>query len=246
MKAALTVVVTHSDVHRETYQLIAHDAGGGVISVREANKTILPSYCPERHINTDGSFCLSWSEDIDLAVIDEGSAVRWWEQLMQFLRKQRRAWKKKQWPDSAWAHGIGAARCQRVAEQAAARLGSRFQSALHKKQLKIVATPYRSPTQGAVMNMLCGGQVAYSVWARTLKTINKQQACVCSRGDIRRHRRLRNCESHADDVDELAASLLCWEKAEKAFWEHARTTGHTCCGTIDGCPLRPSTEAKRD
>lgn len=237
-QATLTVSVTHVDGEREQYELVARDVGGGAIKVCEVRQQRLPAYCPERHINPDSSFCLSWKEDVNLTVSDAVSAEKWWGHLMQFLREQRRAEKTHRWPGVAWAHGPEAAKHQREAENAASRLGTSFASALRAKRMSVVKTRYNSQTNGAVLHVLKNGEVAYSVWARNFKTINKQQACICARGDIKRHRRLRNCATHSEDVDVLAASLLGREKAENAFWGEARKLGKTCCGTIKDCPLR--------
>lgn len=237
-QVALTLSVTHIDGEREQYQLLARDVVDGSIMVSEAKQQLLPSYCPERHINRDGSFCLSWKDDVNLTVHDSASAEKWWAHLMQFLREQRRAVKKRSWSSAAWAHGPEAAEHQRRAENAAGRLGAPFVSALRAKGMSVAKTRYNSRTNGAVLHVLQNGRAIYSVWARNFKAINKQQACVCGSGDIKRHRRLRNCSTHSQDADVLAASLFGWEQAERAFWNEARKLGKPCCGTMKHCPLR--------
>lgn len=241
-QATLTVLLASAYSEVEQYFLVAQDIGGGVIKVREVTQKLLPAYCPERHINSDGSFCLNWADDVDLTVFDAKSAEEWWRQLLQFLRYQQRADYTRRWQGSAWAHGSDAAKNQREAENAARRLGETFASALTAKSMSVVKTRYHSRTNGAVLHVLRNGQAIYSVWARNFKAINKQQACVCGSGDIKRHRRLRNCSTHSQDADVLAVSLFGWEQAERAFWNEARKLGKPCCGTMKHCPLRDSGE----
>ena len=52
---------TVSGAPSPTYRLRV-DVVGDYAMVRELLPTLLPAYCPERHINIDGSFCLYWGE----------------------------------------------------------------------------------------------------------------------------------------------------------------------------------------
>lgn len=66
----------------------------------------LPAYCPERHVNPDGSFCLGLSAG-DIESADE--ATKWWEQLQEFLRCQAIARSRGKWPPGReLAHGDAA------------------------------------------------------------------------------------------------------------------------------------------
>ena len=66
---------------------------GLVVSARELTPTNLPSFCPQRHINYDGSFCLYWRGAATLDVVDEATAAEWWDTLWKYLTLQVRAQK---------------------------------------------------------------------------------------------------------------------------------------------------------
>lgn len=81
----------------------------------------LPRWCPDRHINDRGRFCLSWSATPQ--VIDGDDARRdWWETVRGFLALQLVADGARRWQRSKqWAHGA-AAPIQHAFEQHALRV----------------------------------------------------------------------------------------------------------------------------
>jgi len=235
-RAVFDVVVQHTDGKHIGYALKIV-ASGVQVSAMEVVPTELPAYCPERHINYDGTFCLNWKEDVALEVRDSASAERWWNHLVNFLRTQARAANKKRWPGRAWAHG-DAARHQRAAEAAAARLGKDFSEDLERDRLRVERVKQSANEHGSVIRLLRNEQVSYAALEHPLRVINKRQPCICKRGNIKRHRRLRNCETHAIDAANLVAALLNWKLKEEEFWAQARAKGRPCCGTIKDCPLQ--------
>jgi hypothetical protein len=72
----------------------------------------LPSACPERHINSDGSFCLGpEAEPIKTAA----RAETWWSELAGFLELQLRASETRKWPKAySWPHGEAASAQKRL------------------------------------------------------------------------------------------------------------------------------------
>ena len=113
-------------------------AGRSALKVRELEPRKLPAFCPERHINHDGSFCLNWQDGDPLPVTSAASAGCWWTALVQFLMLQPRAANRRRWPARrGWAHGDAAIH-QNEAEHAAQRLGARFVRALSGRELKVV------------------------------------------------------------------------------------------------------------
>ena len=70
------------------YQLKINATQGAKVVVSEVTTQLLPVCCPERHINSDGTFCLYWEDDIDLGITTIDKATLWWQTLISFLLKQ--------------------------------------------------------------------------------------------------------------------------------------------------------------
>ncbi len=191
--------------------------------VREETPEHLPTFCPNRHINAGGYFCLSFPSEDPLPVQNAESAEAWWARLLKFLNLQETASALRRWPTtSEWAHG-DAARLQCRAELCAAALGPRFTEALNRRRL----TAKRS---GAFLQVLDGERRLFSIWSKEHRVATQRQACPCGSGLP-----IVACRDHAKRATELPFALLAWSKAEKEFWNHART--QTCCGTLRDCPL---------
>lgn len=80
-----------------------------------------PASCPERHINPDATFCISYGSTEPL--IEAHAAIAWWEYLRMFLLHQEYARKYGVWPlEGGLSHG-DAARIQEKMEELAAPLG---------------------------------------------------------------------------------------------------------------------------
>ncbi|MGQ0801271.1 MAG: E2 domain-containing protein [Pseudomarimonas sp.] len=231
------VAVRSADGRVTEFRIEARAYGAQVVASEEEPR-LLPKTCPERHINAGGSFCLSWQPDVDLAVGDLETAGRWWTQLIVFLRLQLRAGRRKVWPGPEWAHGE-AAKYQRSAELAAAHLG--LSEALSRGDLELRTLERRSKRGECIRLLMNRGVEICSYWGAPLRVINQHRACICPRGDIRRHRRLRNCCTHANDALLLANSLILWRKHEDDFW--ATLEEQPCCGTMKKCRLKKQNQA---
>lgn len=89
-------------------------AAGPTLRVAEAGVRQLPSFCPERHINRDGSFCMSLEPAPVPTAFEDGR--RWWESLAGYLDLQLDAMLFGDWENgNAWAHG-DAGKVQRLLE----------------------------------------------------------------------------------------------------------------------------------
>lgn len=77
------------------------------VSVRERDgRQRLPLGCPERHINSDGSFCLGLSRVDSLLPLTLEDAQAWWSRLHGFLNLQLMAGRRGRWATGkAWPHG---------------------------------------------------------------------------------------------------------------------------------------------
>lgn len=207
---------------------------------REIAPTLLPAFCPERHINRDGSFCLYWRAVDDIVIDGPDGARAWWETLVRFLQLQIRAARLGRWPDGRGrAHGAPAALHQLRAEIAAERLGEPFPPDLADRRLTVAVRGAGS--QGPAVQVFRDGQRLFSVWMRSGRVVNLRRPCVCPAGSLRRPAVLRSCGDHAEEAASLAVELHRMRKAEKSFWDSFR--GAPCCGSMEDCPLASDASA---
>lgn len=97
------------DGDRVAFDLRAEAHLGGRLTVRERQAKRLPAFCPERHINTDGTFCLGYGDEVlESGPRTLGEAKRWWETVGWFLRLQYLAEATGRWKARAWPHGEAA------------------------------------------------------------------------------------------------------------------------------------------
>jgi E2 ubiquitin ligase family protein len=215
---------------RATRYALAVDARTTEPKVREKTRQNLPAFCPNRHINQDGSFCMSWRAAKPICVTDEASAQEWWTLLLKFLRLQEAATQLRRWPNKhAWAHGA-AAEAQQRAEVCAIALGPTIEHALAAGRLRVT----RPAGQPNFARLEDGGRRLYSVWRQARRVATLRQRCFCGSG-----RPLCSCTDHADRAAELITSLEAWEAGERAFWRQLQ--GRACCGTLNACPLTGGT-----
>ena len=232
----LDVAVTSVDGRRTVYRL-ALAARDHEVTAREHTTDKLPAFCPQLHINGDGTFCLGWSGAALLEVGDEESARLWWARLHGYLRMQQRARRLGRWPGREWAHG-DAARHQHEAELAAAHLGPDFVQDLEGHKFESAWCRWDHPVHGRMLQVFRDGVPMYKVSERHQRVLNSRQACICADGDVKRHRRLRSCGEHMKAAFDFAAALRNWESAEERFWKSLAKTNNTCCGRASGCRLR--------
>lgn len=208
---------------------------GGRLRAREFGSKLLPPFCPERHINPGGSFCLYWEGSEQLDVVDEASAKVWMETLIQFLRLQERAAKIRRWPShKAWAHG-DAARYQLRALEAAAALGNSFLIKLEAGSLSIIDYPRRGRNSDSIIEVKQNGTHLFSIWKSRKMLVNRRRKCFCGENGSSRPKRIGRCKNHAAAALALAEGLLGWQTADEQFWKGLQ--GTKCCGTCDECPL---------
>lgn len=213
------------------------------LRAKESTCNHLPSFCPERHINSGGSFCLYWEGSEQLDVVDEASARIWMETLIQFLRLQERAAKMRRWPSrKAWAHG-NAAKYQLQAMEAAVVLGIPFPAKIEEGALTIIARPRRGRNTDSIVEVEQDGVHLFSIWKTRRMLVNNRKKCFCCISGLRRPKRIGRCKNHAAAALALAEALLGWDAEEKKFWDSWQ--GSTCCGTCNECPLAmPATNDK--
>lgn len=177
---------------------------GEQVSAKESKPTRLPASCPDRHINKDGTFCLTWQRGKPLLVRNAEEAQVWWATLLQFLRKQEIAAQRMRWPGKAWAHG-DAARYQYEAEECAAALGPRYLAALEAGRLSVRT---KRGTSGTFLELRDGERWLYAVWERFKRVATLKQRCLCGRNV-----QLRACGTHARNAADLVFALVGWSAA---------------------------------
>ena len=197
------------------------------ITIREVDNEIyarettpglkFPIVCYDRHIMSGGDFCVGVSSGT--WVESPQSARKWWSSLSEFLRLQGVASSTGRWPRTMELDHGQAAVYHRSALDAAAELG-----VLEEYELSLIGKPS---------------------WTTRLLTrdgkslINGRAACPV--GCERNGRRLLRCECCSKQtVLKLVQSERSRAIALKKFWEEVRNRQMVCCGTMIGCPLRPT------
>jgi len=220
----LPVVVADGSV---TEYRLSVSSRGDQLLCSETSPAHLPACCPDRHINRDGSFCITWASRLPIRVVDLSSADTWWQTVYRYLQEQHRAARKRKWPTKGdWAHGE-AAQEQLRAETAAAALGGRFPSDLKHGRLKVTK-------KGHFRRLTGPGGWLYSVWIAFDRVATLRQPCFCPEG-ARKRVPLKACGQHALAAAELVLGIVGREREEQRFWKSLE--GQPCCGTMDDCPL---------
>jgi hypothetical protein len=223
-----------SGAPRQTYRIRVDEAGRSV-KASEMGTANLPAFCPERHINFDGAFCLYWAEAEPLAISDVEAASIWWMKVLTFLRRQQSAAALRQWPgkSDARAHGPAAALQQSIAERSAKDLGLQFQSYLRDARLSSIR---RRPSGEYRIRLLLDGHRVVTVKEHEQRVMTRRSRCKCERA-TKLKLPISACGDHETALANLTISLDRWVRAERTFYRDFAATGRKCCGTMDGCPL---------
>ena len=196
------------------------EEGSNQVLAREAVVgTKLPASCPERHVNSNGSFCLGLGAETIVA--DRDAAIIWWGLLHAFLELQQVAERTGVWPQrQALSHGDAGAHHFEALE-AARKLG--IEEEYHRMlegEPAWFSQPFpRIHKSGA---RLCNGRLPCPKGCKNRKGMPVPR---------------RDCHKK-----EQIIALLFHErkrrKAEKEFWRALMRAGKSCCGTMRACPLR--------
>jgi len=225
---------TVSGAPSPTYRLRV-DVVGDYAMVRELLPTLLPAYCPERHINIDGIFCLYWGEVEPVSISETEGAETWWMKVLIFLKRQQVASALLRWPAKAEAraHGPDAALQQMIAENAALKLGPQFRTLLSDFRL----TSVRSKTGAEPrLRLMLDGKRMVSVRERSRQLMTKRLRCKCDCADELRLPTCA-CSDHEKALTDITFALERLAKAEKEFFRSYANSGRVCCGTMEDCPL---------
>lgn len=188
----------------------------GTIFVKERSTNYLPAFCPERHINDDGTFCLGLrAGEFELT---PDSIARWWDKLKVFLSLQETAHISGKWNSKAAMRHGKAADLQLIGEAISLQLGleHEFNQALHFRK----------------------GILHYAKLCVRKKSgllVNGRMECPCGRKN-KRGRHLLRVECRKKALDCPAKLLAEIEVEEQAFWQSHKAK--KCCGTMESCPLK--------
>lgn len=112
------VVIHRADDRAVTFALEVVEIGDTVM-VRERAPRLLPAYCPERHINHDGGFCLGFDEPF-LRPTSAERGGEWWLRVRGYLENQLDAALLRRWPGGVeWKHGAAATWQKRLEHECA-------------------------------------------------------------------------------------------------------------------------------
>ena len=106
---------------RQYHLSVAFGWGSLVLAREVAERRLLPANCMQRHMNTDGSFCIG--HEAPSLVVDHVTAEQWWNLLLGYLRCQDIAEITKRWPPNRGLSHGDAAKIQLEAEALADKLG---------------------------------------------------------------------------------------------------------------------------
>ena len=175
-----------------------------------------PEFCPQRHINEGGFFCLGLSDVPIVSSVHD--AARWWRILaahlqMQFVAELTKTWLK----DMEWDHGE-AGETQAIMERIAHQYGL----------IDDVRNAHRYG-QGWMSAEL----------PRLTKTGERlvNGRAPCPRGCLRRkHPILRRACSKRQAIYELVKLERLKRIQSAEFWKACE--GKPCCGQMRNCPLK--------
>lgn len=213
-QAEIDAVLTRSSgAFTRLFELVVIHLAHEVKVFERVSGKMLPTSCPDRHINDDGSFCLGLRAGEGIA---RETAEAWWRKLHGFLLCQETAAESGLWPAGAQISHGEAGEIELRAEAAADTLGL-----LHA---------YREAVEFDI------GPIAASLFKINRATgllRNGRSACLCGRKDKRNNTLLRR------DCHRLSCPIVLEHErraAAERFWRSMQ--GRPCCGTMRECPLK--------
>lgn len=214
--------------------------GGGVSVAEDEGKNQFPTSCPERHINPDATFCISFGSTEPLT--EAHAATAWWEYLRMFLLHQLYAEKYGVWPlGGGLSHG-DAARIQEKMEELAAPLGWKEE---------ILVGMFRSkgwlanslPKASQRLERLLNSRTPCPRGCKRLVDGNHSIVCrpVDTDPEVADGKPILRAERpNRSALERIALLEHRRRKAQKDFIQEIRKDAPKCCGTMKYCPLAKS------
>lgn len=202
------------------------------------NLSYLPKFCPERHINYNGTFCIGLNTGNN--ILNREDAATWWQHLKEFLQDQQYANKYNHWPRDKWlSHGSEAAEHHLEMEKLANRIGweEEINQAL---EYKIGWLGGNLPKLVKDSKKLINQRSSCPRGCYTKKGYSKKPSCICNDSEKENQYGLHKPVTRRRCPNLEVVSQLIWHEtkrrqAEKEFWN--RFKNEKCCGTMDNCRL---------
>lgn len=186
-----------------------------------------PNFCPNRHINYEGFFCLGLDSDIENLSINQ-----WLKLLKDFLATQYECEISKEWSTKQWAHGDGAI----------------YQRKVEEFYQKFITNPLGIKLSDLDVNEITTkGKVLYHLYLKgnliligdENKVLNKRYTCICDSCGLKKHRTIGKCSLKCAQVLYIVAINDFFRlRAEKEFWQNWTKSGKVkCCNTMKNCEL---------
>jgi hypothetical protein len=223
-----------------TFRLNVRSSKQGGLAVKEQPEhRQLPTFCLERHINPDGTFCLYFNSGAQLN--DADAAISWWSSLGTFLSNQLYAEKRSVWPlEAGLSHG-DAAREQLAMEELAAPLGWKddiWRAMFRGRGWMAEQLPRVSKQIDRVLNARAPCPRGCTWKHRLLR----QKSCVsatCYSDCGKKHKPVPRAQCpNRYLVEALVLREHRRQKIEAEIVNKLVQEGKRCCGTMKRCPLR--------
>ena len=221
------------------FKLAIHLLASGGVSVAEIDGgTQLPKFCPERHINPGGSFCISYGSTEPMS--NDFAADSWWEQLRMLLVHQVYAGRHGVWPlEGGLCHG-DAALIQEKMEELADPLGWKdeiLEGIFRNKGWLVDALPRASRRLDRLLNARtpCPRGCTIQRDLHSRKSCRSKSTANCRTGDFVPMLRAE-CPNRAS-LEKIALLEHERRKLEQGFMMVIKEGGYACCGTMKNCPL---------
>ncbi|MCA0200473.1 MAG: hypothetical protein LCH56_06490 [Proteobacteria bacterium] len=201
------------------------------VSVSEqADRRRYPAFCIDRHIMSDGSFCLAYREDVNIDVSSPETARAWWAALIKFLMLQEEVELRGAWPEEQQMdHGSNGADLQLRSEAAATPFGPTLENAIRAGTYEVGVIARGQQTH---LTLFLDNRIALRC-IQGGRLLGNERDCLCGSG-----KSLLACGSHAAAAKLLLTLLGERAQYKRAFYASMARSGATCCGRLATCGLR--------
>lgn len=222
-----------------TYELVIKSTKDDKAQVSECTaQPLLPKCCLERHINSDGTFCLHI--DSTKPILNSDSAITWWNSLRDYLNHQDYSSRRRKWPIHAQLSHGDAALVQLKMEELAEPLAWKqelLNSLFRGKGWLANELPRRRKDHSKLVN----ARAPCPRGCHTKHHPYKNQACQrvkCAPGCKKRHHPILRVKCpHRALVEELVLLEHLRRQMEDNVVTELRSKGVQCCRTMDDCAL---------
>lgn len=195
------------------------------------NSGRFPCFCPNRHINLGGYFCLGLEVD-NLEMLDWITCVK------EYLRAQEYVAKHRKWPKSIkeWSHGE-AAQYQKLVEDGLKLLNANNINIDFKKIKLIKAGRNKQYPNQFYYHLYYDSELI--VTGIEDKPLNKRASCICiADGSGRnRHKTISNCNHQCTKIlYQIPFNEKRRVSEEDRFWKAC--DDKYCCMTMDECKIK--------